>query len=224
MKPQGDKSFRRIECYEKGRVDGMVVLWPSHNSYEKYSTPYNCFFAPGDKIMLFDKRRFTDEQCSRMPDIWKHKEVFENKNYRLATVIGPSGGSYIVCDYKSHDINSRQGFNEEIKFKYDDTGEEVDSYCIYWLIIGRVVDEDYYDKSTNKIYNKSQRVLWPSMGCTKRNVRLRCYDKMGGFCDYLFEEGKDYQFDWDIEREHLTVHTDKGELLISWDQRRYWFD
>ncbi len=224
MKPQGDKSFRRIECYEMGRVDGMVVLWPSHNSYEKYSTPYDCFFAPCDKIMLFDNRKFTDEQCSKMPNICINKEVFENKNYRLATVIGPSGGKYIVCDYNSHDINSRQAFSKGIKFKYDDTGEEVDSYCIHWRIMGRVVDEKYYDKSTNKIYNKSQRVSWPSMACAKRNQRLRCYDKMGGFQDYLFEGGKYYQFDWDIEREQLTVHTDKGELLISQGERQYWFD
>lgn len=224
MKPQGDKSFRRIECYERGRVDGMVVLWPSHNSYEKYNTPYDCFFGPGDKIMVFDNRRFTDEQCSRMPGICIDKEVFENKNYRLATVIGPSGRAYIICNYNSHDINSRQAFREGIKYRYDDTGEEVDSYCINWRIMGRVVDEKYYDKSSNKIYNKSQRVSWPSMACAKTSQRLRCYDKTGGFYDYLFEGGKDYQFDWDIEREHLTVHTDKGELLISRGERRYWFD
>ena len=121
-------------------------------------------------------------------------------------------------------MNSKQGFCERIKYRYDDTGEERESSCIYWGIMGRVVDEKYYDRSTNKIYNKSQRTGWPLIRTMKRNQKMRCYYKGGGYIDYIFEGGKEYRFDWDIDRHHLTVHTDEGELLISFDDLSYWFE
>ena len=48
------KKFIRVETCEVGRVDGMVVLWPSNNSYEKYVTPYYCFFDFGDRVFVMD--------------------------------------------------------------------------------------------------------------------------------------------------------------------------
>ena len=146
------KKFIRVETCEVGRVDGMVVLWPSNNSYEKYVTPYYCFFDVGDRVFVMDTKYYN----SHMTDQMIYRECFANKHYRLGEIIS-RGCFCLVCSNGKHlvEINRNQMFAEKVTVKLDD-GEEFTCSPLYFALLGRIVNEDEYNKSTSKIYNKSE--------------------------------------------------------------------
>ena len=146
------KKFIRVETCEVGRVDGMVVLWPSHNSYEKYSSPYECFFDVNDRVLVMDTSYYHDRMTNQM----MYKECFVNKHYKLGTIISRSK-FFVLCSLKKHvsEINHNQMFAEKVTVKLDD-GEEFTCSPLYFALLGRIVNEDEYNKSTSKIYNKSE--------------------------------------------------------------------
>lgn len=146
------KKFVRVETCEVGRVDGMVVLWPSHNSYEKYSTPYECFFDVNDRVLVMDTSYYHDRMTNQM----MYKECFVNKHYKLGTIISRNK-FFVLCSLNKdvREINHNQMFAEKVTVKLDD-GEEFTCSPLYFALLGRIVNEEEYNKSTSKIYNKSE--------------------------------------------------------------------
>jgi hypothetical protein len=54
------------------------------------------------------------------------------------------------------EINRNQMWSEEVTIKFDDDGSEFTCHLLYFALLGRIVNEDEYNKSTSKIYNKSE--------------------------------------------------------------------
>lgn len=146
------KKFVRVETCEVGRVDGMVVLWPSHNSYVKYGSPYNCFFDVGDRVFVMDTKYYNEHMTNSMI----YRECFVNKHYRLGEIVARDH-FYLVCSTDKPDvqINRNQMWAQEVVVRFDD-GEEFRCSPLYFALLGRIVDEEEYDSSTSKEYNKSE--------------------------------------------------------------------
>ena len=91
-----------------------------------------------------------------MTDQMIYRECFVNKHYRLGEIIS-RGGLCLVCSSEKHlvEINRNQMFAEKVTVKLDD-GDEFTCSPLYFALLGRIDNEDEYNKSTSKIYNKSE--------------------------------------------------------------------
>ena len=145
-----EKRFIRIETTEVGRIDGMVVAWPSSESLKLYCNALNCFYNVGDRICLFDKSKFSGKRLSYMTnsDIWN--AVFTDKNYILGT-IEERAGFHLLCRNSDtvRKINRNQMYAETLRIKTDNR-EEFTCSPAYFCIMGRVIDEIKFDKSKTK--------------------------------------------------------------------------
>lgn len=144
------RKFIRIETKEIGRIDENVVVRPSSKSSELYYNPLDCFYNIGDRICLFDKSKYSENQISYMTNSDKWKAVFTDKHYIFGT-IEERINFYIMC--KNIDtvetINSNQLYAEKIRIKTDN-GDEFVCAPIYYCLMGRVINEKIFDNSKTK--------------------------------------------------------------------------